>query len=208
MNPKCAAGGTVLDVWGSVGSAVPLCLVWNPLQPATLAVGQQNGSVDILRSKSRQTQQDDPRSARHATTSLHHLAGHAVRTLAYTPDGCLLVAGNDAGAIAVWDVELSPTSNMGGGLVHHITNAHKHWICNIQCIDNQRFISIGTDKQIHVWQFRELYRPVHTFHLDHSVWSSHVLMDSQGQSSISVKKNPPKLITGSDTGWIQIFSLE
>lgn len=207
-DPKCAAGGTVLDVWGNAGSAVPLCLVWNPLQSATLAVGRQDGSVDILRPKKRQSQSEDPRYARHATTSLHHLAGHAVRALAYTPDGCLLVAGNDAGAITVWDVELSSSTSSSGGLVHHITNAHKHWICNIHCIDNQRFVSIGTDKQIHVWQFRELYRPVHRFHLDHSVWGSHVLMDASAQSSTAVKRNLPKLVTGSDTGWIQIFSLE
>jgi len=172
--------GTVLDTWGSRGSAVPLSLSWNPVAAHTLTVGRQDGVVDILTVTKK---------------GQHRLTNHSspVRAVAFSDDGNLLIAGSDEQLLCIWDVSRkTPT------LVHHILQAHKSWLLDIQTLpDSRRFVTLGADRTLHVWNIGQLYQPLHSFQMDHSVYT--------------VQRGPadlPRLVTGSDTGWIQVFSLE
>jgi WD40 repeat protein len=172
--------GTVLDTWGSRGSAVPLSLCWHPVTSHTLAVGRQDGVVDILTA----TKKNQHRLTQHSTP---------VRGLAFTDDGNLLMAGSDEQLMCIWDVSRkTPT------LVHHVLQAHKSWFLDISPLtDSRRFVTVGADRTLHVWNVGQLYQPLHTFQVDQSVYS--------------VQRGPaglPRLVTGSDTGWLQVFSLE
>jgi WD40 repeat protein len=172
--------GTLLDTWGSRGSAVPLSLTWHPVTSHTLAVGRQDGVVDILTA----TKKNQHRLTQHSTP---------VRGLGFADDGNLLLAGSDEQLMCIWDVSRkTPT------LVHHVLQAHKSWFLDIAPLpDSRRFVTVGADRTLHVWNVGQLYQPLHTFQVDQSVYS--------------VQRGPaglPRLVTGSDTGWLQVFSLE
>jgi WD40 repeat protein len=172
--------GTLLDTWGSRGSAVPLSLCWHPVTSHTLAVGRQDGVVDILTA----TKKNQHRLTQHSTP---------VRGLGFSDDGNLLMAGSDEQLMCLWDVSRkTPT------LVHHVLQAHKSWFLDILPLpDSRRFVTVGADRTLHVWNVGQLYQPLHTFQVDQSVYS--------------VQRGPaglPRLVTGSDTGWLQVFSLE
>jgi WD40 repeat protein len=172
--------GTLLDTWGSRGSAVPLSLTWHPVTSHTLAVGRQDGVVDILTA----TKKNQHRLTQHSTP---------VRGLGFSDDGNLLMAGSDEQLMCIWDVNRkTPT------LVHHVLQAHKSWFLDIVSLpDSRRFVTVGADRTLHVWNVGQMYQPLHTFQVDQSVYS--------------VQRGPaglPRLVTGSDTGWLQVFSLE
>lgn len=175
-----AEAGTVLDTWGSRGSAIPLSLCWHPVKAYTLAVGRQDGLVDILTSTKK---------------GQHRLSNHSspVRALSYTDDGHLLMAGSDEQMMCIWDV-----SRRVPALVHHVLEAHKSWMLDLETFsDSRRFVTVSADRTMHVWNVGQLDQPVHSFQLDHSVYT--------------VQRGPvglPRLVTGSDTGWLQVYSLE
>jgi WD40 repeat protein len=178
--------------WGSLGASIPMCMAWYPAESEALVVGRQDGVVDIISSKGK---------------SHHHrllrLTSSPVRAVSFSGDGSLLVAGNDAGMICVWDISGNRKSQPT--LVHHIVQAHKSWILGL-CFfsDHRRFVSIGAERQIHIWNVGQLSQPVHTFQLDSSVWTVSLLPPNNRHSS---DEQAPRLITGSDDGLIQIFSI-
>lgn len=179
---EATASGTILDRWGSRGSSIPLCLCWHPKNTGTMAVGRQDGVIDIL-TESRSNQH---RLARHKTP---------VRAIAFTDDGHLLVTGSDSGTILIWDVTRKVPA-----LVHHVMQAHKSWILDIQTLsDSRRFVTCGADRTIHVWNVGQIHQPVHTFQTDSEVWTM-----ARGPSTTT----GPRLITGSDDGHLQVYSLE
>jgi WD40 repeat protein len=171
--------GTVLDSWGSQGSAVPLCFTWHPVQPQTLAVGREDGIVDVL---------TDSRKSQHRFTQHEN----PVRGVAFTDDGHLLVAGSDDGFLTIWDF-----SRPVPALVHHVTMAHRSMILKATPLDHRRYVTTGADRQLHVWNVGQMSTgPVHTFQTDHSVWCTE-----------RVVRGASRLVTGSDTGWLQVYSL-
>jgi len=185
--------GTVLGVWGSRGSAVPLSLCWHPKMSTgcrTLAVGRQDGVVDVL---------TESRKKQHRIQSRHRTP---VRAVAYTDDGHLLVTGSDEGLLCVWDVSRSSNSDSSSSsppaLVHHVLHAHRSWILRVSVLDDsRRFVTTGADKRLHVWNVEQMNQQAatHTFQTDQPAWSI-----TRGPAS--------RLVTGSDSGWLQVFSLE
>jgi WD40 repeat protein len=173
--------GTVLDTWGSRGSAIPLSMHWHPIKPHVLAVGRQDGMIDILTASKR----DQHRIARHKTP---------VRALAFTDDGHLLIAGSDSGMLTVFDMERSTPT-----LVHHVMAAHASWILDIVTLDDsRRFVTCGADQKLHVWNVSQLHQPMHTFQTDQAVVS--IARGPKGRSN--------RLVTASDSGHVQVYSLE
>jgi WD40 repeat protein len=176
------------STWGSSGSSTPVSLAWHPVQSETVVVGRQDGVVDILSSEKRNQHR------------LLRLNTSPARAVAYTPDGNLLIAGNDAGMLCVWDVNRPSTAPV---LVHHVLCAHKSWILQVACLaDSRRFVTVGAERLIHVWSVGQLAQnqPLHTFQLDSSVWTASLLLQQ-------ISKQAPRMVTGSDTGWLQVFSL-
>lgn len=183
--------GAVLDVWGSRGSAIGLSLSWHPTanNNKMLAVGRQNGVVDLL---------TETRKNQHRLSQRHR---HPVRAISFTDDGHLLVSGDDAGLLCVWDISRC-SAQMPPALVHHVLNAHTHgWILGMTTLpDSRRFITTGTDRKISVWNVEQITQnqATHTFHTDHDVTTI-----ARGCGS-----HPKRFVTGSDTGWLQMYSLE
>lgn len=178
----------IQSTWGSSGTATPVSLAWHPVLSDTAVVGRQDGVVDILSSTKKNIHR------------LLRLNTSPTRAVAYTPDGNLLLAGNDAGMMCVWDV------NRPGGpvLVHHVLRAHPSWILDVACLpDSRHFVTVGAERQIHVWLVGQLAQnqPLHTFQLDSSVWTVSLLHNTRK------KEQAPRMVTGSDTGWLQVFSL-
>jgi WD domain, G-beta repeat len=122
----------------------------------------------------------------------HRLIQHSskVRAVCYTPDGQLLVSASDDGFLAVWDVNRrSPT------LVHHVVNAHASWILAVTPLsDSRRFITTGADGKVHVWSVGQIYAPMHTFQSADQIWT------------LNASRN--RLVSGSEQGWLQVYSLE
>lgn len=149
-------------------------------------MGRHDGAIDLLSS----TKTNQHR--------LLHMVGFPVRAIAYTPDGNLLIAGNDNGMLCIWDVNRrTPT------LVHHVLHAHTSWIMDLVVLeDSRRFVTVGADKRIHVWHVGQMgqQQPVHSFLVDTTVWTMCTLE--------SKKQDVSRLITGSETGWTYVFSLE
>lgn len=170
--------GTVVDNWGS--GSIAMSLTWHPNQHV-LAVGRKDGVVDILPA----TKKGPHRLVRH---------GSPVRAVAYTPDTQLLISGSDEGMLCVWDVNRKvPT------LVHHVVQAHTSWILSVSVLsDSRRFVSCGADCKIHVWNVGQIYAPMHTFQTDSIAWTTHVYP----------KLDPPRLVTGSEDGFVQVYSLD
>ena len=173
-----STAGTVLDRWSS--GATPLSLCWHPSE-LTIAVGRADGLVEIIPST---------RKGQHRLT--YH--SEPVRAIEFTPDGSLLVSCSDGGSLAVWDI--------GGAqktLVHHVVNAHSSWILGVSALaDSRRFVTSGADGKIHVWQLDSMYAPTHTFHTDGNNWAI----------TITQNRMPQRLVSGSDRGWVQVFSLD
>jgi WD40 repeat protein len=217
--------GTILDRWGSQGSAIPLSIASHPMIPVA-AVGRQNGQVDILTPSTSSNNNNNNNNNNNQKESHKHwrhrlrLPGHesynnntgtnhglAIRALAYTPDGNMLCAGNDAGMLAVWDVSRQPPA-----LAHHIVQAHASWILHVTALpDSRRWVTCGADRKIHVWKVDQMYQPVHTFDSDHTVWTlaMHARSD-HGNNMLEKNKQKASLrmAAGTDTGWLQVFSLD
>lgn len=193
-----AAGTLVGSNWGNKGSAVPLTLCWHPSTPV-LAVGRQNGAVSIL------AQPGIGKHQQHHLTSAAASHNSPVRAVCYSDYGNLLTVSNDEGSIRIWDV-----SRTVPVIVHHVLQAHDSWILDCTFLGgggsgssssssgNRRFLTAGADKRLHVWDVGQLHQPVHTFQTDHSVWT----IDCGGPGA------QPRLVTGSDSGWLQVYSIE
>ena len=175
---EASSAGTVVDHWGS--GSIAMSLTWHPNQHV-LVVGRKDGIVDILPA----TKKGPHRLVRH---------GSPVRAVAYTPDAQLLITGSDEGMLCVWDVNRKvPT------LVHHVVQAHTSWILSVSVLsDSRRFVSCGADRKIHVWNVGQIYAPMHTFQTDSTVWTT----------QITPKLEPPRLVTGSEDGYVQVYSLD
>lgn len=165
-----------------------MSLAWHPVHAETLVVGRQDGVLDILSSTKRNQHK------------LLRLNTSPARAVAYTPDGNLLVAGNDAGMLCVWDVGRGATT--APVLVHHVLQAHKSWMLDLCTLaDSRRFVTVGAERQMHVWSVGQLTQPLHTFQLDGSVWTVSLLRNNSNELV------SPRMVTGSDTGWLQVFSM-
>lgn len=185
VTPKCTkeptAAGTILETW-SKSSSIALCGDWHPSKKQ-LAVGRQDGLVEILGGKP------------------HRLVQHEapVRAITFTPDGHLLISASDDGMLCVWDVTRPIPV-----LVNHVVQAHGSWILSITPLsDSRRVVTSGADGQIHVWSVGQLDQPLHTFSSDDMAWSIHAMKTTKGPNSL-----PPRLVSGSEKGTIQIYSLE
>ncbi|CAB9517625.1 WD domain, G-beta repeat [Seminavis robusta] len=209
------AAGTVLDRRGSQGSAVPLSIASHPKAPV-VAVGRQDGQIDILTSSSsstlQQTTADDARHRRHRLRLPGHDIGRdnnnsglAIRAAAYTPDGNMLCAGNDAGALAVWDVN-RPVSPM---LAHYVQTAHASWILDLVALpDSERFVTCGADRKMHVWKLDQMYQPVHSFDSDQTVWTMAVQSRGHGAFDKNKTRATLRMAAGTETGRMQVLSLD
>ncbi len=176
--------GTIIDVWSKVGP-IAMSSDWHPFQKC-LAVGRQDGLVEILG--------DAPHRL------IHHEA--PVRAVRFTPDANLLVTASDDGMLAVWDLGRSVPV-----LVNHIVQAHASWILNMTTLsDSRRFLTCGADRKLNVWSAGKLHQSMHTFTCDDTVWTIHSTTTLQrGGANISI---PPRLVSGSESGSLQIYSLE
>mmetsp|Transcript_22836 Transcript_22836/g.34624 ORF Transcript_22836/g.34624 Transcript_22836/m.34624 type:complete len:371 (+) Transcript_22836:14-1126(+) len=172
--------GTILDNWGA--GSIALSLAWHPFNHV-LAVGRRDGIVDIIPAT---------KMGQHRLT--HH--SEPVRAVSYTKDGALLVTGSDDGFLAVWDLQRRvPT------MVHHVVQAHATWITGVATLaDSRRFVTSGGDKKIHVWQLDQMYAPVHTFQSDGDVRS--ICTSNEQDQGLQ------RLYSGSDSGLIQVFSMD
>lgn len=125
----------------------------------------------------------------------HRLVGcheTPVRALSFTPDGHLLVSASDEGMLAVWD-----TSRAIPALVHHVVQAHDSWILSLTMLsDSRRFVTGSADAKLNVWSVGQMDQALHTFSCGGAVWSSANLQE------------PPRLVAGSDSGDLHIYSLE
>jgi WD40 repeat protein len=83
-------------------------------------------------------------------------------------------------------------------LVHHIATAHKSWVLNMQCLaDSRRFLTLGRDAAIQVWNVGQLSQALHTFRQDKAIaWTMHHLHNSS------------RLVAGSDDGWLFVYSID
>jgi WD40 repeat protein len=149
--------GTVLDTRGSKGSAVALCLCWKPTASVnganeTLAIGRQDGTVDVVSTTSR-----NHRLIRHTTP---------LRAIAYTPDGALLITGSDQGMVCVWDTS-RPTHV---ALVHHLQS--NSWILHVIAFDDsRRFMTCNQNQTLSAWNLDHANQVTHTFASDHAVYT-------------------------------------
>ena len=194
--------GTMVDVRGSRGSAVPLALCWHPCDRSsnrTLVVGRQDGVVDVL---------TETRKGQHRMASRHR---HPVRAVSYNDDGHLLVSGCDAGLLCVWDVSRGGAS-APPALVHHVSQAHDRgaWILGATCLpDSRRFVTFGSDRKIRVWDVGQMHQASHTFLSDRDVYAvARGGPSPSSSSSSSPQPLRPRLVTGGDGGWVQLYSVE
>ncbi len=178
--------GTIVSSKGRTASTA-LCLSCNPkpIDTPTFAVGREDGTIDILNAST------DP----HMNKGQHRLPLHKapVRAISFTSDGSLLIGGSDDGFLSIWDIQRkTPT------LVQHVVGAHQTWIMGIaELNDGKRFATAGADRNIHVWDVGQMYQPVHSFQSDDPIWCI-----SQCPKGI------PRMITGGESGSVQVFSLE
>jgi WD40 repeat protein len=174
--------GTILDVWSKTGPITMSC----DSHPSKkqLAVGRQDGLVELL------------------GESPHRLIHHEapVRAVKFSPDANLLVTASDDGMVAVWDLGRPVPA-----LVNHVLRAHTSWILSMVALgDSRRFVTCGADRKLHVWGAGQMHQSKHTFNSDDTVWTIHAATTSQRGSTLA----PPRLISGSENGVLQIYSLE
>jgi WD40 repeat protein len=178
--------GTIVERWSKAG-AIALSASWHPLKKA-MAVGRKDGLVEILGDRS------------------HRLIQHEapVRAVEFTPDGALLATGSDDGMMCVWD-----TSRAVPVLVHHVSQAHGSWILSLAALsDSRRFVTTGADCRLQVWNAGQMSQALHSFTSDNTAWTIHVQNIRNHQQSTTAGKSPPRLVSGSENGGLQIYSLE
>jgi WD40 repeat protein len=161
-----------------------------------LAAGRQDGAVDLLvcncNNNNNNNNNNDKGHKKKNHRFLHH-TGQAVRSVVYTTDGHLLLTGADNGNICIYDLQRPAPV-----LVHHLHAAHASWILNIQCCaDARRFVTLGRDAAIRVWNVGQTSQSLHTFRLDDTVaWTMHHA------------PNSARMVAGSDDGWLFVYSIE
>lgn len=191
---KCTDAGTVLDRIGS-GSSIALSIALHPTHHLTFAVGRKNGIIDIYSSGN--TGNDDVYGQFQRMHTLTNHAGVPVRSLCFTPDGCLLISGCDEGHIYIHDVS-SFEKNQTILLVATILSAHNSYILSISPLpDSKRFLTCSADKTIKVWDVSTPNNgPVHTF-TGHEkiVWNIASCLDGKRAASVG------------DDGLLQVYSI-
>jgi WD40 repeat protein len=183
-----AEPGTVVDWWSKGGSSIALSGCWHPSK-RSVAVGRQDGLVEILGERP------------------HRLIHHEtpVRAVSYTPDGNILITASDDGMICLWD-----TSRAVPVLANHVMDAHRSWIlCLTTLLDSRRFVSSGADGTVRVWTIGQMDQPLHTFQNDNeTAWTIHSQAGDRKNHLQQSSQTPPRLVSGSDTGRLHIYSLE
>ena len=216
---EATPAGTVLDRWGSRGSSIALSMTSHPVATGVVAIGRQDGQLDtiLVTNSNSQNNPTDPyeqKQRRHRLRFPGQDHDHVpIRAVTYTPDGNLLAAGNDAGALAVWDVSRASSPAV---LVHHIVQAHASWILDICALtDSRRWVTCGADRKLHVWKVDQMYQPVHTFDSDQTVWTLGLTTTAPSSTSPATTTGPldkaktaVRLAAGSETGGLQILSLD
>lgn len=169
---------------------------------------------------------------------LPHVMESPVRAVSFTTDGQLIMAGSDQGMICIWNLIGTTNSKHHQQpqnqhhhhhhhtpppqLVHHVLQAHSSWILDLVAIDPRRFVSCGMDQQLHVWNVGQIYQPAHSFSSDHVAWTlstiplaSSASSSMAGAASTSTNATPLsqqheqfRLVTGSEQGWLQVYSLD
>ena len=207
------APGTVIDRISKPGP-IAMTIKWHPSR-LDVVIGRQDGSVDILGVGGIVNVNSDNYSTK-PRRLIHHEA--PVRAASFTPDGNQLITCSDDGMLAVWDVSRS-SSNSQPVLVRHVTQAHggngSGWILGLAVLsDSRRFLTCGADRKLHVWNVGQMDQSMHTFACDDTVWSIHSTATSTSSSSNGQQlqhlnaKQPPRLVSGSEKGMLQIYSLE
>jgi hypothetical protein len=128
--------GTVLQSWGT-GSALACRLVFRP-GVSQLAASRHDGTVDLIPIDNGN---GEPKQRLHR---LSQLVSSPARSLAFTTDGHLLIAGNEK-HLVVWDVT---RPNGVPAIVNHQVDATagSAWLWQLVPLDARRFISLATDK--------------------------------------------------------------
>jgi len=184
------AAGVLVDRWSKAASSIALCGAWHPLKKS-FAVGRQDGLVEILGDRS------------------HRLIQHEtpVRSVVFAPDGNLLVTSSDDGMICVWDSSRSSVPV----LVQHVVQAHATWVLDSAWLyDSRRFVSCGADRQIRVWSAGQMDEASHSFTSDDVVWTIDALTTAGNGTAnfLAQTHHQSRLISGSETGGLHIYTLE
>lgn len=194
---KFSEAGMILDSVGA-GNAIPMSVDIHPHHHLTFAVGRKDGIVDIYTASSDSNRDDVYGNFRR----WHHLTQHAgapVRSLAFTPDGSLLISACDEGHIYIHDTS-SFRQNDSIRLVGAIHNAHKGYILSIDVMpDSKRFVTASADRTIKVWNVATPNNgPVHTFDTgrDSMVWGVTCSFDGR------------RCVSSSDDGYLQVYSCD
>lgn len=178
--------GSITDVWSKAGS-IAMSTCWYPGHNSMVA-GRQDGLVEILGERPHRL--------------VHHEA--PVRAVAITPDANLLITTSDDGMLAVWDLGRPVPA-----LVHHVVEAHGSWILSLTALsDSRRFLTCGADRKLHVWSAGQMHQSLHSFTCDDMVWTIHAAAPSQRGVGTTQGAIPPRLVSGSENGNLQIYSLE
>ena len=203
---EASPAGTILDRWThrDTNGSIALGGSWHPSTRSCLAISRQDGLVEILLLELK----------RHLRL-MHHEA--PVRAVSYTPDGHLLLSASDDGMVCVWDVSRGGASGTQQPvLVHHQVQAHTSWIFSLAPLqDSRRFVSCGADRRLNVWNVGQMDLPAYTYTTDQTAWSIHAtnsrnrrLEQGQPHTAINSAKPPSRLVSGSEDGSLQIYSLE
>ena len=197
--------GTILERWNNrdASGSIALSGNWHPSIRGCFAIGRQDGLVEILLFESK----------RHFKL-MHHEA--PVRAVCYTPDGHLLLSASDDGMLCAWDVSRGGLStSQQPVLVHHKVQAHASLIFSVAPLqDSRRFVSCGADRRLNVWNVAQMDMPAYTFTSDQTAWSIHAtesgntgIEQGKPRTALDRAKPPPRLVTGSESGGLQTFSL-
>jgi len=191
--------GKVIDTVGE-GNSIPTALALHPHLPYTFAVGRKDGILDLFST----VIVEDLTSYYHSyghfrrVHRLTHPASNPIRALAYTPDGCLLIAGNDAGTIFIFDTSSPKQRTIR--LVGSIFHAHKGFILSITTLsDSKRFVTSSVDKTVKVWDVASPYSgPLHTFDAGHvdMIWGVASSLDGR------------RCVSCGDDGLLQVYACE
>ena len=184
--------GTLVKIWSKATSSIGLCGDFSPTKKL-FVVGRQDGLVEIFGDRS------------------HRLIQHEapVRSVAYTPDGNLLVTASDDGMVCLWD-NSRKNGNTAPVLVQHVVQAHATWVLSLVTLsDSRRCLSCGADKKLHVWGFGQMdNQALHTFTSDDMVWTIDALTIRNNSLSAVSSSTQTRLVTGSENGGLHIYTLE
>lgn len=112
---------------------------------ALLATGSADASIKLWALPA-----DGPRSGSRAVQPLQTLQGHAapIRCLQFTPDGDMLISGDEAGGLRVWQV----AGGTAGRLLHDLSRQHAAAVTSIACHPEERlFVTCSSDRTVRVW---------------------------------------------------------